>query len=362
MLSNFIFPAKIVSGNKALENIASELEMVGAQNPIIIINKKDKKIVKYLQDSPLNLSLFFAQENDSFSTVEEARDIFKNFNRDSIIGVGCSKTIHFAKMLNLSLAYLDYRNFNKDINLHRKMKPFVFIPTGSLKEEEPSSFLSFQNVSFDSNYFIPNIIVIDKRAIFSSNYSISSSLIALAIAIEFIIFNSNPFGNIYAHTALSIINLNLKKKSLFNLINGEVISNVIASNLKFSTMKSLGNILEKKCDLPAGICIGVVLPYLIENYFEENSSNFSNLDTTSPINLLAITLSSPHSNDEINLKKDEILKTFKSNIEKVVQKKDITKVKDTIKKSRSQIVKEVVEASMGQFEKIDKVLELIVKE
>ena len=263
MISKFYYPTKIISGHKSLENIPSELEMFGASSPLVMRDKSENKSINILRESDLNLSEFVISENDNLETIKDIASIFNNFNKDSIIAVG--RAIHFAKLLNLFLFAPKNTDLKKTIDFPIKTKPSIFIPTGSLEESD----------AVDSLFF--NAVVIDRRMLSISNYSISSSLMAFSNSIESLLFYGNPFADVYANSAIAIFKDNLKAKKIFELINAEVISCATVPNLKFSRMEIFGKVFADACGLPKGICMGILLPYVVKHYLEETNLKYKNL-------------------------------------------------------------------------------------
>ncbi|MGD9733439.1 MAG: iron-containing alcohol dehydrogenase, partial [Desulfamplus sp.] len=172
-------PVKIISGNKALDNLPSELETLGAKRPMVITDKgvSGAGLLKIFIDSFASSGMIIGAVFDdvppdsSSEVVERITSIFRQNRCDSLVALGGGSVIDTAKGVNILVTENsnDLLEFSGAEMLKKPMKPLIVVPTTSGTGSEVTSVAVISDVkrnlkmAFTSTYLLPNIALLDPR-------------------------------------------------------------------------------------------------------------------------------------------------------------------------------------------------------
>jgi alcohol dehydrogenase len=105
----FYNPVKIIAGNKALESIPYELNLLNAERPLIITDKGIveagllKILVKAFRDSDIVIGAIYddTPADSSIEVVNEIPRVYHDNRCDSLIAIGGGSVIDTAKGANI---------------------------------------------------------------------------------------------------------------------------------------------------------------------------------------------------------------------------------------------------------------------
>jgi len=278
----FFSQAKIISGNKAMEQIAVELDGFDSGKPLVITNKKKygsgslKGLIKAFYNSNVIIGALYddAPEYVNVDVVKDLATLFRDRGCDSIIALGNGSVVDIAKGVNILVSERDddiikYKGEDK-ITSH--LKPFVVVPLGVPSALDMSNRAMIEGLEFKSDFLFPDLVCIDKRNAKSASSLIvaESGAAALTQAIEGSTSKSgSPMADAYAHAAIQYIFENLekgvkrpcKKKTGLALINAASMASVVYSNSPAGIVYSVSEALSKVTGFSLGLCAGIILPY-----------------------------------------------------------------------------------------------------
>lgn len=281
---DFFSQHKIISGNKALESIPSELDSMNAMKPLVIANKDIskgliKKFVKAMYDSKLTIGGFFngIPEYANVTMVNELAELFKARGCDSIIGIGGGSVMNVAKGVNILVSMnsnmvMDFAGIDK---ISKVLKPLVYVPLSHGDGLEATNSAEIDNNLFLSDHIYPDIVCIDPRMVRGccDQCVVERAMIALTQAIESSSDQyRSPVNDAYAHISIQLVYENLikgtkrprNKKASMALANAAVIASTTFSNSPAGLVYMLGDVISTLFGHPKGICMGILLPYMLE--------------------------------------------------------------------------------------------------
>ncbi len=292
----FFNPTKISSGNKALENLPTEMDALGTTKPFLITSKEIsqkgfvKKVINALKDSGLSLCVFDGvPRNADVQAIKHINNLFDDSGCDVLIALGSGDLIDTAKALNILISgNSDLDKFSGENKIPSPLKPLILIPTSPGNGYESTRFAFFEEKNFSSHFLMPDLVVIDQRMIIKENisYVVSGAMVALTHAVEaYIGASKNPLTDTYASTAMQAVVQNLLgvipkfgfRKRRLALINAEAMAGCVFSNTKPGTTHILGKETAPYTNFPIGVLMGILLPYVLKNNLSKNGSNISEL-------------------------------------------------------------------------------------
>ncbi len=280
----FFNKTKICSGKKALENIPFDLRSMDAAKPLVITDALTVKngfiniLKKSFYDSEMIIGAVYDRVDKlpTTSTVRELATLYRDRGCDSIIAVGGSSSAAVAKGLNIIVSNKtdDLLSF-EDMSKSDALRPFIYIPTSDALGTEISNESIIDARIYRSFDLMPDIVIIDPRMIGQNdvNHIVNAGLLALTQAVEACTFEeSNPINDSFAYASIDLVFNNIfstlegrsKRKERTSFINGVVISGIVYSNAPEGLARAIGYEIEKMTGYSAGLCAGMVLPYLLD--------------------------------------------------------------------------------------------------
>ncbi len=287
----FFSPVKIIAGLKALEHIPFELTSQGASRPLIITDKGvrgvglvDTVIDALAASDQQVVGIFDEVPPDSPSqVVTRAAGIYREHDADSILAVGGGSVIDTAKAVNILVSEGgdDLKAYSGSGVLKRPLKPLFVIPTTSgtgseatlvsvIKDEETGT-----KMPFVSQFLLPNAAILDPRLTLGLPPKITAAtgMDALTHAVESsICLAKNPVSDAYAAAAIKKISNNLVKvleqpddaQGRLELAQAATMAGIAFSNSMVGMVHALGHSVGAVAHLPHGMCMSILLPFVLE--------------------------------------------------------------------------------------------------
>ncbi|HUH66575.1 MAG TPA: iron-containing alcohol dehydrogenase [Syntrophales bacterium] len=295
--NEFISPVKINSGNKALEHIPCELDALDARKPLVIAERgaaakyRIDVLIEAFKDSGITIGIFDeVPPLPSLLLIKELFGIYRDRGFDAIIAMGGGSAADTAKVLNIAVSGrpedID-RCVGEDL-IEKHLKPLIIVPGLSGTGYEMSRYAFFDSRSYASPFLVPHLAVIDPRTAIPEDVltTSASTLLGLTHAVEaYISYGKNLLARAYAYAAIQLTIENLVKvianpedsKGCVALANAQALAGCTFSNVKAGIAHGLGNAVAKEMGLPPGVCMGVLLPYILEKRMSECSHDLGEL-------------------------------------------------------------------------------------
>ena len=294
----FINNSKIISGKRALENIPIELKSYNSQKPFVLASGEGaslkKKFISAFSDSDTPIGCLFDAVPSVVkkSLIDDLGEIYEKRGCDSIIAIGDSHAVNTARALNAYITHGELSVFDKpgNIKFSTHTKPFFLVPCGSSCETDLQGTISVEGKTYTSESLFPDLICIDRRMSKPADNikSLNTGLSALVHAVESSMDSLNPMTDAYAHAAIHMIHDTLPDIAAGNpsahramkFVNGVMFSGIALSNSDTGMTHALGEILSGLTGKPAGLYMGILLPFVLE--FLKNKLSISREDLLIP--------------------------------------------------------------------------------
>ena len=279
----FICPVKINSGNRALENLPVELDALNARKPLVITGKDATQrglvdvLIDAFKDSGTIIGIFDGVPPvPDLKLIREMFYLYCDKGYDAVIALGGPVT-DAAKVLNIAVSGEpgDLESCAGCDMIKKPLKPLVFIPTLSGSGYETSKYAYFGGRMYSSRFLMPDLVVIDPRITdhVDIKTTTATSLIALTHSVDaYTCPGKNPLTDSYAYTAIQFIMENLlnvlinpqDKQGRLALANAHCMAGCAFSNAPAGMTHVLGKAAGDACGIAHGLCMGVLLPYVLE--------------------------------------------------------------------------------------------------
>ena len=301
----FVNSAKLLCGDYAMENIPSEMRLLGSSRPIILSDATLEKIgsVRILTDAlskgGMKASAIYTDIplDSSIEKVNEISRIYRENNADGIIALGGGSVIDTAKGLRMLISQggkniLSY--VGSEMLGRGQSVPFVAIPTTSGTGSEATSVAVIKDgerkvkLEFISSFLLPDIAVLDVRALESMPARITAltGLDALTHAIEaYSCLQKNPISQCYALTAIKLIMENLEnavrkpkdKDARIAMAIASYIAGASFSNSMVGIVHAIGHSVGGVCSVAHGEAMTILLPICMRYNKDYADSDYSDL-------------------------------------------------------------------------------------
>lgn len=284
----FVNSAKLLAGEYALENIPSEMRLLGSSRPMILSDSTLEKIgtvsalIQALSKGGMKPSAVYTDIplDSSIEKVNEISAIYRENNADGIIAIGGGSVIDTAKGLKMLISHggRDIMNYVGSEMLGRGQSvPFTAIPTTSGTGSEATGVAVIKDgerkvkLEFISSFLLPDIAVLDVRALESMPARITAltGLDALTHAIEaYSCLQKNPISQCYALSAIKLIVENLEeairkpkdKKARISMAIASYIAGAAFSNSMVGIVHAIGHSVGGVCSVAHGEAMTILLP------------------------------------------------------------------------------------------------------
>ena len=300
----FVNSVKLVAGEKALENIAYELDFLGCSRPLILSDRGIEKIgmfgtiTKILAGSGVDVSQSFLDiPPDSSTTVINNIVAFYRENLcDGIIALGGGSVIDTAKGARMALSQnkTDIMTLaGNEIIKKGKHIPFIVLPTTCGTGSECTSVAVIKNhetgtkMEFISSELLPDCAIIDIRLTktLPPKLIASTSLDALCHSIEaFSSLQKNPISDAFAISAMRLITENLftavtnpTDDSRLALAVASTLAGVAFSNSMVGIVHAIGHACGGVSSVPHGNAMAILLPECMKFNLDKNKQVYAEM-------------------------------------------------------------------------------------
>lgn len=287
----FLNSVKILSGDKALENIPYEMKLFKVKKPIILSDNILKKIgtidkVITAINNELDTSTIFTDipADSSVNVVNDIRRIYVENNCDGIIAIGGGSVIDTAKGVRMLISQQeeDIMNLMGSEILNKGIKvPFVVVPTTSGTGSEATLVAVISNpdkgikMEFVSYELLPDIAVLDYRMVetMPAKITASTGMDALCHAIEaYTCLQKNPVSDAFAISAIRLVGKHLRdavkkpsdKKARLAMANASLLAGIAFSNSMVGLVHAIGHAAGGVSQIPHGDAMAILLPHVME--------------------------------------------------------------------------------------------------
>ena len=300
----FINSVKICSGENALENIAYELDFLGAHKPLVlsdngvakagvlekvtnILSKNDVKIGEIFTDIPADSDV---------QVINKIAEIYRASGCDGIIACGGGSVIDTAKGVRLVLSQQGKNILNlmgNEIIKKGVHIPFVVLPTTCGTGSECTAVAVIKNhetgikMEYISSELLPDTAIIDVRLTetLPNKLIASSAMDALVHSIEaFSSAQKNPISDAYATTAMCLFVSNLAatlsaptQQTRQNLALASTLAGIAFSNAMVGVVHAIGHALGGECSIPHGNAMAILLPECMKFNLDKCAHEYSEM-------------------------------------------------------------------------------------
>ncbi|BBR40312.1 alcohol dehydrogenase EutG [Aeromonas veronii] len=301
---DFFCPVKLLAGEQALEQLASELASLGARRPLLLTDKGVNAtglatlLANVLAEGDLPVAAIWDEipADSSTAVVERIAKRYRELDCDSLVALGGGSVIDTAKAVNILTSMggdhlLDYSGAGC---LTRPLKPLAVVPTTAGTGSEVTLVAvikdeaSGRKVPFTSPFLLPQLAVLDPRLTqgLPLNITAATAMDAMTHAIEaFIGTAKNPVSDALALMAVEkiasalpqIIHDPQNKQLRLQLAEGSTLAGMAFSNSMVGLVHALGHSLGARCHLPHGLCMNLFLPTVLDYNRPEVDSELARL-------------------------------------------------------------------------------------
>ncbi|MGL4844568.1 MAG: iron-containing alcohol dehydrogenase [Aeromonas veronii] len=288
---DFFCPVKLLAGEQALEQLASELTSLGARRPLLLTDKGVNAtglatlLANVLTEGELPVAAIWDEipADSSTAVVERIAKRYRELDCDSLVALGGGSVIDTAKAVNILTSMggehlLDYSGAGC---LTRPLKPLAVVPTTAGTGSEVTLVAvikdeaSGRKVPFTSPFLLPQLAVLDPRLTqgLPLNITAATAMDAMTHAIEaFIGTAKNPVSDALALMAVEkiasalpqIIHDPQNKQLRLQLAEGSTLAGMAFSNSMVGLVHALGHSLGARCHLSHGLCMNLFLPTVLD--------------------------------------------------------------------------------------------------
>ena len=307
----FMCPVKTGSGAQALEHLPSDLAALDARKPLILTEKRnrEKGLVGHLVQAfkTWNLTLGVYDGIDESSNLDTVKDLYKLYldrGFDCIIALGNGNVMNVAKILNIAVSGKpeDLKRVKDGGPISDPLKPLIYIPVISGSCTETSGDACLDGMCVSSTFLMPDIVTIDPRILLDEDPEkvVNTGMAALTYGIEaYMAADANPVTQTYAQLAIDFVINNLEnlvkgsliergkiktliheftvKKERIALVNAACMAGYVYANTARGLASTLGMQVAEACGIPAGIAMGILLPYAMEVTVKTKGADLSSV-------------------------------------------------------------------------------------
>jgi alcohol dehydrogenase len=300
----FYNPVKIIAGNKALESIPYELNLLNAERPLIITDKGIveagllKILVKAFRDSDIVIGAIYddTPADSSIEVVNEIPRVYHDNRCDSLIAIGGGSVIDTAKGANIVISEEtdDIVKYSGVDRLATPQKPLIVIPTtvGTGSEVTMAAVISDPvekiKTPFLSSLLFPKVAILDPRMTLSlpSKLTAATGMDALAHAVEaYSCLQKNPLSDAYAISAVNLIRENLIKavedikdgNARFAMANASLMAGAAFSNSMVGAVHAVGHACGGIAHIHHGTAMAILLPVVMEYNLDKIADYYAEL-------------------------------------------------------------------------------------
>ena len=218
-------------------------------------------------------------------TLEKCYDFANKIKPNTIIGLGGGSSMDIAKAVSIMIENkIDIRELDPTMNIRREKVKLILIPTTSGSGSE-ATWISMirdkdgRKLVLAHRAMLPDLVIIDPFFVKTLPKSViaTSGLDALTHAIESVLgWWSNEFVYNLAIRSLKLIIENLPKsykgdeKAKEMMHYAAHLAGIAAGNSQATLSHGLGHAIGSVFNIPHGIAVSVVLPYVLQYYSKKD--------------------------------------------------------------------------------------------
>ena len=284
----FKLPAKILSGEGALEHIAHELEGMGVRAPLLL---SDAGLVRFgvtgLVKAALEASgckpgaeFYDVPADSSIQVVNQAASLFRKAGCDGLVAVGGGSVLDTAKGVGMVLAQ-DTDDLRQNMGCEALPRgnhvPYVAIPTtaGTGSEATVVAVIADPDhqvkMEFISYHLLPDVAVLDPRMTrtLPPRVTAATGMDTLCHAVEAAsCLQRNPLSDAFAEKALNLVMEYLPRAvedgenttARLGMANASLLAGAAFSNSMVGLVHAIGHALGGVCRVPHGEAMTILLP------------------------------------------------------------------------------------------------------
>lgn len=291
----FSCPVKIVAGLAALEHIPFELAARGVDRPLIITDRGVRAagllepVQGALKSGGVASELVFddVPQDSATGVVASIARLYRRESCDSLIAIGGGSVIDTAKAVNILVSEggEELQRYSGTNVLKRRLKPLFVLPTTSGTGSEVTTVSvvkdseSGMKLPFISQYLAPDVAVLDPRMTLGLPpfFTAATAMDAMTHAVEaFTCLGKNPLSDAYARAAIQKVADNVvqvldepsNKERRLELALAASMAGIAFSNSMVGLVHALGHTVGAVAHVPHGVCMSVLLPYVLEYNIE----------------------------------------------------------------------------------------------
>ncbi|MBQ8901240.1 MAG: iron-containing alcohol dehydrogenase, partial [Akkermansia sp.] len=296
---------KLLCGELALERIAIELELMGAERPLMLSDAVLTKIgtlavvIQAMESEGVNPAAVFTEipVDSSLAVVNRIAAFYREQGCDSIVAVGGGSVIDTAKGVRLVLSQnrQDILSLSGLDNLVRgRHIPFVVVPTTAGTGSECTGVAVIRNddngvkMEFLSPYVEPDVAVIDPRMTLGlpPKATATTGMDALVHAIEACTCQqANPLSSAYGTAAIRMIAENVEtatrngkdKQARFSMALASTLAGIAFSNSMVGAVHAIGHALGGVCHVPHAVAMTILLPHVMRYNLSHSAKDYADL-------------------------------------------------------------------------------------
>jgi alcohol dehydrogenase len=293
----FSCPVKINSGNRALEHLPFEFDILNVRKPFVITNKGTAErglvdtVIDAFGDSGITIGVFNGVPPvPDLTLIRELFTIYRDRGFDAIIALGGGSVTDTAKVLNIAVSGEpeDLERCVGDNMIKKPLKPFIMIPTLAGSGYETSRYAFFEGKTYASHFLMPGLVIIDPRMTIAEDAitTAAAAHIALTHSVEaYVSHEKNPLTDSYAYAAIRFVMENMvnvirnprDRNGCLALANAYCFAGCTFSNTSSGIAYTLGKAIGAACNISPGVCMGILLPHVIEMQRSRSGHHISEL-------------------------------------------------------------------------------------
>jgi alcohol dehydrogenase len=285
----FANTAKVLSGERAIENIPFELRNLRCARALVITNKQLRGlglvdvVLRALADGGIEVGVLYddVPVDSSADVVNEVAGAFGENACDCIVAVGGGSVIDTAKGASIVLSsgakdLMKVRGVDRLVG--RYMTPFVAVPTTAGTGSEVTGVAVIKDtgrnvkMGFASFNLVPDIAVLDPRMTLGLPQRLTGStgMDALTHAVEAVSCRqANPLSDAYAFAAITLVREHLPavladgrdRQGRLALANAALMAGVAFSNSMVGAVHAIGHACGAIAHVAHGDAMAILLPH-----------------------------------------------------------------------------------------------------
>ena len=301
----FKLPAKILSGEGALEHVPHELQTLGASRPLLLSDQGLAQVgtVKIVQAALRQGGLVPAETychippDSSIEVVNHIAQLYRDTQCDSLIAVGGGSVIDTAKGVGMVLAQAGHDLLDSagcEVLPRGKHVPFVAVPTTAGTGSEATLVAVVANpaiqvkMEFLSYHLLPDVAVLDPRMTetLPPRITAATGFDALVHAIEAApCLQRNPVSDSFEEKAIQQLSQTLTRavehgkdrKARMAMANGSLLAGAAFSNSMVGLVHAIGHALGGVCHVAHGEAMTILLPAVMKYNLEKCHKRYGEL-------------------------------------------------------------------------------------